>query len=155
MQRWKQQQEDAEKAKVKAVRKVNGGALAASMFIPGLGQMLKGNYGEGSLTLIGEGALIGGGVAMLMLSNKQKTIMQDASGTLSYDDYSSAKSKYNTYRYTSYGLFGAAAILYGVNLWRAWACKDKRVRNLQSFYPMVMPEQNGGLAFGVGMTMNF
>lgn len=130
-------------------------AIVASVFLPGVGQMTKRHYGEGIGTLLGEGALIGGGVAMLTLSNKQKTIMDDASGTLTYDDYQAAKSKYNTFRYTAYGLFGAAAVVYGVNLWRAWACRY-RFKEM-AFYPTAIPMEREpmGLAFGVGMNINF
>jgi len=137
------------------VRSTNGKALAASVFIPGVGQMYKANYTEGALTLAGEGILIGGGVTMLALSKQQKKIMNDASGTLSYADYTTAKNKYNAFRYTSYGFFGAAAVLYGVNLWRAWACTDKRTNHQMAFYPTLIPEQNGNLALGLSMNINF
>lgn len=136
------------------MQKKNATALTASIFLPGVGQMTKRHYTEGVFTLLGEGALIGGGVAMLSLSNKQKTIMNDISGTVDYDTYMNAKSKYNTYRYTAYGLFGGAAVLYGINLWRAWAC-NYRFKEI-AFYPTLMPEPSPtGLALGVGMNVNF
>ena len=81
--------------------------------------------------------------------------MNDVSGTLTYDEYIAARNKYNTFRYTSYGLFGAAAILYGVNLWRAWACRY-RFKEM-AFYPTAIPMETApaGLALGVGMNINF
>lgn len=155
LKKWKEQEKAKEKEKEDALKKENGIALATSIFIPGVGQMYKGNYIEGSLTLVGEGVLIGGGVTMLVLSRQQKKIMNDASGTLSYNDYSTAKKNHKAFLYTSYGFFGAAAVLYGVNLWRAWACPNKRNNQQYSFYPTLIPEQNNNLALGLGMTMNF
>ncbi len=140
------------------IHKKNVGAIIASAFLPGVGQMYKRNYAEGVFTLLGEGALIGGGVAMLQLSDNQKKRMNDVSGNINYDSYMSAKNKYNTYRYTAYGLFGAAAVLYGINLWRAWACRY-RFKEI-AFYPIALPssspyDSDTRLALGVGMNINF
>ena len=136
------------------IKKKNAAALAASVFVPGLGQMTKRHFGEGIGTFFGEAALIGGGVAMLQLAKPQKTIMDDISGNVDYDTFMAAKNKYNAYRYTSYGLFGAAAVLYGVNLWRAWACEYKFKDT--AFYPTVIPDASSlGYAMGVGVNVTF
>lgn len=136
------------------VKKKNAAALAASVFVPGLGQMTKRHFGEGIGTFLGEAALIGGGVAMLQLAKPQKTIMDDISGNVDYDTFMAAKNKYNTYRYTSYGLFGAAAVLYGVNLWRAWAC-EYRFKDT-ALYPTAIPDASSlGYAMGVGVNVTF
>lgn len=136
------------------IYKKNVAAIIASAFVPGVGQITKRNYVEGACTLVGEAALIGGGVAMISLANNQKKILDDTSGSIDYNTYMNAKSKYDTYRYTSYGLFGAAAVLYGVNLWRAWACKYKF--KTVALYPTVIPDQSmAGLAVGVGFNANF
>lgn len=137
------------------IRKKNVTAIIASAFVPGVGQMTKRHFGEGVGTLLGEGALIGTGAAMVSLSKKQKKIMDDISGSIDYDTYMSAKNKYNAYRYTAYGLFGAAAVLYGINLWRAWSC-NYRFKEM-AFYPTAIPDYTAptGFALGVGMNVNF
>lgn len=137
------------------MRKKNVTAIVASAFVPGVGQMTKHHYGEGVGFLLSEAALIGGGVTMLMLSNKQKSILEDASGSVDYNTYMDAKNKYDTYRYVSYGIFGVAAVVYGVNLWRAWVCKYK-FKEMASIYPTVIPDNSmAGLALGIGVNVNF
>ena len=136
------------------IKKKNAGALAASVFVPGLGQMTKRHFGEGLGTLFGEAALIGGGVTMLQLAKPYKTVMDDISGNVDYDTYMNAKNKYNTFHYVSYGFFGAAAIFYGINLWRAWAC-DYKFKEV-ALYPTVIPDASSlGYAMGVGVNINF
>lgn len=129
-------------------------AIIASAFVPGVGQMTKHHYGEGAGFLLSEAVLIGGGVTMITLSNNQKKILNDASGSIDYNTYMDAKNKYDTYRYAAYGIFGAAVVVYGVNLWRAWACKYKFKE--VALYPTVIPDQSmAGLAVGIGFNVNF
>ncbi len=139
---------------LRIIRNINVRAIVASAFVPGVGQMTKKHYVEGACTLAGEIALIGTGVAMISLSNGQRKILDDASGSVDYNTYMNAKSKYDTYRYAAYGVFGAAAVLYGVNLWRAWACKNQ-FKEI-ALYPTVIPDHSiAGLAVGIGFNANF
>lgn len=96
-----------------------GTALLSSALLPGLGQMGKRHYGEGVLTLLGELALVGGGVTTHFLGKSE--LEKLTLGTLSYDDYMATKTRYNQLR-TANGIFlGAAAVLYIFNIYRAAA----------------------------------
>lgn len=130
----------------------NGKALAASFFIPGSGQMIKRRYTEGSLTLLGELVLVGGGVGTYFIGKKQLNIMQDR--TVEYEAFHSAKNTYNTMRIVSYTCYGAAAALYIFNLYRAYTITPRPKRGI-AFYPTVIQSDEYNLAMGVGMTIKF
>ncbi len=99
-------------------------SLLKSTVIPGLGQMGKGYYGEGIMTLLGELALVGGGVGCYYLAQDQLQKMNSSS--ISYADYTAARSNYNTFRTTSYIVWGTAGALYVYNLIRAATMQPKR-----------------------------
>lgn len=120
------------------VKKSNARAITASTFIPGMGQMLKGQYGAGCGFLLGEIALFGGGTACYFLADKQNDIMIKR-GT-SYDDYNAAKNKKNTYNIAMYCCFGAGATLHIVNMCHAYMCFDKKLaKRLSAFEPAIIP----------------
>ena len=98
--------------------KINGTALAASFFVPGAGQMYKGRAGVGTGILLGELALVGGGVTCYFLGKKQLDVMRGIN--VEYNDFHSAQKMYNTMRITSYTCYGAAAALYVFNLVNAY-----------------------------------
>lgn len=94
-----------------------GLALLSSALLPGLGQMGKRHYGEGVATMLTEVALVGGGATTYFLGRED--LKQLNSGTLGYDDFASAKSRYENLRTVNNILWGAAAALYVFNLYRA------------------------------------
>ena len=94
-----------------------GSAIISSALLPGLGQMGKRHFGEGIATLTGEIVLSGGAVATYFMGKEK--LEQMTSGKLSYDDYRSAESSYNTLHTANHILLGAAAALYAFNLFRA------------------------------------
>lgn len=119
-------------------KKSNARAIAASTFIPGVGQMLKGQYGAGCGFLFGELALFGGGTACYFMADKQNDIMTKR-GT-SYDDYNAAKNKKKTYNIAMYCCFGAGAALHIVNMCHAYMCSDKKLaKGLSAFEPTIIP----------------
>ena len=133
----------------------NGHALAASVFVPGVGQMMKRRYAEGAFTLIGELALVGGGIGTYYLGKQQLTIMKDRA--VEYEAFQSAKKMYNTMQIVSYTCYGAAALLYIFNLYRAYAITPKIKRDF-AFYPTLIPANEysqPSVAMGASMTVNF
>lgn len=129
----------------------NGKALAASIFIPGSGQMMKHHYAEGSLTLVGEVVLVGAGVGTYFMAQNQTKIMN--SYGIDYATYQAAQKARPIYQGVSYTCFGLAAVLYGVNLWRAYSLEPKQ-RNY-AFYPTIIPADNTTYAVGLGATIKF
>ncbi len=151
MARWNEQEKQKENATKKAVARQNAKALAVSVFLPGVGQMLKGHYVEGAVTLVGEVALIGGGVGTLLAAQKQDKIL--GSYGIDYDTYQQALKAKPVLQGVSYTCFGLAAVLYGVNLWRAYTLEPKQKR--YAFYPTVMPVNDNNYALGMGATIKF
>lgn len=122
----------------KLKKRYDARAIAASTFIPGMGQMLKGQYGAGCGFLFSELALFCGGTACYFLADKQNDIMTKR-GT-SYDDYNAAKNKKNTYNIAMYCCFGAGAALHIANMCHAYMCFDKKLaKRLSAFEPAIIP----------------
>lgn len=135
-------------------KKSNTNAIIASAFIPGTGQMLKGHYTEGALTLVGEVALLGAGVGTYFGAKQQTKIMN--SYGIDYATYQAAQKAKPIYQGVSYTCFGLAVVLYGVNLWRAYTLEPKQ-RNY-AFYPTIIPVENttnSNYALGLGATIKF
>lgn len=120
-----------DKDRERAKNKANGKALGASL-VPGLGLFQKGYNGEGTAYLLGDIALIGGGVGMLAYANYQKGIMEDR--TTDYDSYNKAVNGYNTARTTSIVCFGCAGAIYIINLIRAYTAQPKKGSKLYNLY---------------------
>lgn len=120
-----------------AIRRSNTRALAASAFIPGMGQMLKKQGGTGAAFLISELVIFGGGTACYFLGKEQSKIMKDV--TTSYDDYRKAKNMKNTYDIAMYTAFGVGAAIHIANMVHAWYVKDKNLPVDVSFAPAILP----------------
>ena len=132
---------------------------AASIFVPGAGQMMKHQYTEGSLTLVGELALVGGGVSCYFVGKKQLNIMKDR--LVEYDSFRSAEKTYNSMRIASYTCYGAATALYIYNLCRAYLLPNMN-KNLKGkykletqVYPTLIPTSDVNLAIGMGVSVKF
>ncbi|WP_298062022.1 hypothetical protein [uncultured Rikenella sp.] len=129
----------------KQKKTANTKALGLSI-IPGVGLMQKGRTGEGVAYLLGDIALVGGGVGMLAYANKQQDIMNDRN--TNFDQYNTAKSNYNTAKTISYCCFGAAAALYVVNLVRSYVAEPKRIQWA------IVPAMNPTSPYGPNMSVN-
>ena len=151
MAKYQKQEEDRMAAIKKAETSQNAKALVVSVFVPGVGQMTKGHYVEGAITLVGEVALIGGGVGTLLAAQKQDKIL--GSYGIDYDTYQQALKSKPVFQGVSYTCFGFAAVLYGVNLWRAYTLEPKQKR--YAFYPTVVPVNDNNYALGMGATIKF
>ncbi len=154
---WEQQQKNKEEEQKRLLRKVNGKAMAASMFVPGLGQMLKGKWGAGAGILTSEVLLLGGGTACYFLGQAQISTM-NARGT-TYDAYTAAKNMKSATDIAMYSCFGAAGAIYIFNLCHAYLCQptDKGFKRL-SYYPAIIPTNeyiNPTYAYGVGVQYKF
>ena len=104
-------------------RNVTDDASLVKSIIPGLGQMGKGYTGEGILTMLGEVALVGGGIGCYLEAQKQLDIMK--SPNISAESFMEARSQYNMLRTTSYVVWGAATVLYVINFFRAYSLEPK------------------------------
>lgn len=129
----------------------NSTALLKSVFVPGLGQMGKRHTVEGVLTLVGELALVGGGVGAYLSAQNQLEIMKNANTT--YVDYMAARDKYDTMKIVNIACYGAAAALYAFNLYRAYSLRPKYGDSF-AFAPTVVPADNS-FAMGVSLTYKF
>lgn len=131
----------------------NGKALAYSL-IPGVGLMMKGHKVEGTVYMVGDIALLGGGLAFMAQANKQKDIMNSHSTGI--DQYKSAEKKYNSSKTAAYCCFGVAAALYVVNLVRGYVAEPKPKARLQwAVVPSVAPNMYGEPNMSVNLALSY
>lgn len=98
----------------------------AKSLLPGLGQMGKGHYGEGVATLVGEVALVAGGVGCYYMAQNQLGIMNNLwNDNTRRMEYLEASRKYNNLKNTSYAVWGIAGAVYVINLIRAYTMEPK------------------------------
>lgn len=148
----KQQEFLAKKTAHKQEIQRNGKAVAASLFIPGLGQMLKGHHGHGWGVLLGEAGFAAGAIVTYTQSRKQLEIMKDPN--VSITSFQQAKKSYNAYRISNIVILSAAAALYVGNIFEAifmdcrWESKHHRL-----CHAAIIPTDEG-LAVGLGLTLN-
>ena len=155
----KKKEEEAERKRqdsLRIVRQSNGRALAASMFIPGMGQMLKKQGGSGTAFLLSELAVFGGGAACYYLG-KQQTKKMNSFG-ISYDEYKSAANMKNIMNIAMYTCFGVGAAIHISNMVHAWYVKDKNLPVHVTFVPAIIPINelsNPSYAMGAGVQITF
>lgn len=143
----------AEKRQNKEINITNGKALAYSL-IPGVGLMMKGHKVEGTVYMVGDIALLGGGLAFMAQANKQKDIMNSHSTGI--DQYKSAEKKYNSSKTAAYCCFGVAAALYVVNLVRGYVAEPKPKARLQwAVVPSVAPNMYGEPNMSVNLALSY
>ena len=127
----------------------------ASAFIPGMGQMLKGQWGSGAAFLVSELALFGGGTSCYFLGQEQLKISKTTSD---YNEYSKAISTKNTLDIAMYTCFGVGVAVHITNMVHAWYVKDKRALNNLSFAPAIIPTNEyttPSYAYGAGVQIKF
>ena len=137
-------------------KKANTKAVVASAFIPGMGQMLKGQGGKGSAFLLSELALFGGGTACWYLGQEQVKTMKAAD--TSYEKYKDAKNMKNTYDIIMYTCFGVGAALHITNMVHAWYVPDKKTTVHTAFAPAIIPTNEysqPSYAMGAGIQITF
>ena len=132
-------------------RTANWVALAKSTVVPGLGQMGKDHFTEGLITLVGECALVGSGIACYNVAQNQLDIMRTPD--ISVDDFVAASNKYSTVQTVSYISWGMAGALYLFNLIRAFTVQPKSNYDL-SFQPTLIATPNN-VSPMVGITLRF
>lgn len=141
---------------IRTVRKSNGRALAASMFIPGMGQMLKKQGGKGTAFLLSEIVLFGGGTACYFLGKNQIKAIKDSD--FSYSEYKTAKNMKNNMDIAMYACFGAGAAVHIANVVHAWCVKDKNRPVHVTFIPSIIPINElsqPSYAMGAGVQITF
>lgn len=128
-------------------------SLVSSIFVPGLGQILKGHALEGSLTMVGSIGCLAVGIGTYASGKKQLDFIKE--NKLGINEFKSAKKKYKSLQATSYIFYSLSGIIYAFNLYRSWTIETKKYSSFYySFYPTVIPSEND-LALGVGMSVNF
>ncbi len=110
------------KEKTRCIRRNNAKAFAYSL-VPGVGLMMKGRTGEGIGYMLGDVSLVGLGVGMSAYANKLNKIIDNEN--TSFSQYNKAKRNHATVKSISYCCFGAAAIVYAVNIVRSCVAKPK------------------------------
>lgn len=130
------------------INRENLKALAYSI-IPGVGLMTKGHYIEGACYLVADVALIGGGIGALSQSNKQSDLIK--TGFLDRDQMLQAQKKRDNAKVASYCCFGAAAVVYVVNLYRSYVAKPKN----KSWVMNITPEMAPRICGKSNLYMNF
>lgn len=141
---------------LRIVKSRNTTAIVASTFIPGLGQMLKGQGGSGAAFLLSEVVLFGGGTACYFMGQEQVKTMK-AVGT-SYEQYTQAKNMKNTLDIAMYAAFGVGAVVHIGNMVHAWVVKDKRLPPNITFAPAIIPTNEysqPSYAYGAGVQIKF
>lgn len=141
---------------IRAVRKSNGRALAASTFIPGMGQMLKKQGGSGTAFLLSEVVVFGGGAACHFLGQEELKKMKAID--TSYEEFQAAKDKKHIYNIAMYTAFGIGAAIHIGNMVHAWCVKDKNLPVHLTFVPAVIPINElsqPSYAFGAGIQIQF
>ena len=142
-------------AKNEKEKNSNARAIAASTFIPGLGQMLKKQGGSGAAFLLSELALFGGGTACYFLGQDQAKIMKTSK---SYEQYTNAKNMKNTLDIAMFTCFGVGAVVHIGNMVHAWYVKDKKLTQNFSFAPTIIPTNEysqPSYAYGAGVQIKF
>lgn len=131
-------------------------AIVASSFIPGVGQMLKGQGGSGAAFLISEIVLFGGGTTCYFLGQNQAKIMKEKGTT--YEQYTNAKKMKNVYDIAMYTAFGIGAAVHIGNMVHAWVVKDKKLAQNVAFAPAIIPTNEystPSYAMGAGIQIKF
>lgn len=137
-------------------KRTDTNALVASLFIPGMGQMLKKRGGSGAAFLVSEVALFGGGTACYFLGQEQLKTMK-AAGT-SYNSYKEAKDMKGTLDIAMYTCFGVGIAVHIANMVHAWYVKDKHLPISIAFVPAVIPTNElstPSFATGAGIQVTF
>lgn len=134
------------------LHKKNVSAMVASVFIPGAGQMVKGHYGSGVFTLLGEMVFVGGAVTSYYLAKNELAVMRDYD--VSLNRFNTAKKNYDIYRTVNIACISAAGVLYVYSLIRTGTMKQKFNDRKLTFSPEFIPTENG-MASGVNLTLKF
>lgn len=121
--------------------------------VPGLGQIELGNTTEGVVTILGEVALLGGGVGSYFASQKQLEIMRDVDVSLA--DFLTAKSNYKTLRIINVSCYIGAAVLYGVHLYRVYYLSKEAKGKRYAFLTPTIITTDEMMAFGFCLNLNF
>lgn len=127
----------------------NKKALAWSL-IPGVGLMKKGHIAEGVGYLVGDVALLGAGAGCLVYAKQQDGISKGFD--VDFNKRSQAITNRDNANIAAYSLFGAAAVVYAVNLYRAYAAKPK---NSARFSCSVAPRTNTFICCSPQMSVDF
>ena len=156
MEKWEQQIQDSILKVEEDKRKSNARAIVASSFIPGMGQMLKGQGGAGAAFLVSEVALFGGGTACYFFGQEQARIMKTS---ISYEDYAVARDNKRTWDIATYCCFGVGAAVHIANMVQAYFAIDKRLQNHNTaFIPALIPTNEYShpqYAMGAGVQIKF
>ena len=120
-----------------------------SALVPGLAQMQKNHVAEGVITLVGEAALVGGGIYTHYHSQKQLVFMKDPNTVPSA--FQDALKAYKRDMVINLTCYASAAALYVFNLYRAYTLD---AYPYYAFSPTVITV-GGEVTMGLCFTYNF
>lgn len=152
---WNQQIQDSIKSNKATIRKSNTRAIVASTFIPGLGQMLKGQGGSGAAFLLSEVVLFGGGTACYFMGQEQVKTMKNSKN---FEQFKQAENMKKTLDIAMYTAFGVGAVVHIGNMVHAWVVKDKKLAQNITFAPAIIPTNEyttPSYAYGAGVQIKF
>lgn len=136
-------------------RHSNTRAIVASTFIPGLGQMLKGQGGSGAAFLLSEVVLFGGGTACYFMGQEQVKTMKNSKN---FEQFKQAENMKKTLDIAMYTAFGVGAVVHIGNMVHAWVVKDKKLAQNITFAPAIIPTNEyttPSYAYGAGVQIKF
>lgn len=131
-------------------------AIVKSLFIPGLGQMGRGQVGKGSAILVGEVVCAGTALITYASGKSKLKLMNSSIETGNYDDFMKASKSYKNLRAANYTFWSFAGALYVYNLVDAIVSKGKlNYKNSKiSFAPVAAPTLEGPV-FSMGFNFKF
>ena len=102
----------------------NWQAALKSTFIPGWGQISKGHVTEGVITLTGEAVVVGGAVATYYWGQSVARQMRNDGGVIAI--HTAHHDQYKALTTANHVLWGAAAALWLVNIYRAFVAEPQQ-----------------------------
>ncbi len=137
--------------RTRAIKHIQARAIPASVFVPGVGQMVKGQYTKGGLMLAGEVIGVGGIIASYSMKSSYERLMEE--DPKFKQDYS---DKADMWQNIGYGCIGVAAAVYLYSLIDVIVARpsDKTINKVlenMTFAPVVT--SNGGV--GLAMQVKF
>lgn len=130
----------------------DGTAALKSAVLPGLGQIGKNHKGAGTLTMLGEAALVGGTITTYFLGKRSLNKMAESSADPYY--YYRFSNQYNTWCSANHVFGVAAATLYVYNIFRAYFMVPRYRTDIVTFAPVMLHNDQLSAA-GLGVTFNF
>ena len=141
---------EAKPRRIRNIQFTDAGAFTTSIFVPGLGQMIKGRYGAGATFLLTEAALISGTCWCYMDNREQLEILKDPNITA--EDFTNANNRYRATRIAFYTGLSTTLCVHIINIITAYTMRSE---SRWALAPAVYNISNDNLAMGVSFAWKF